>query len=133
MLYYSIPPPDRMCLPPGMAMPLPGGLPGAPSPGQPMPYPRQPLPGLVPMMHPFQAPRPVPSRRTVTPHTPQPPAMLTPPLLTGLVFSQEDLDMVLYGYARNKTSEQLPGHALSGLRLGDLSHGELHSSMYRPF
>ena len=42
----------------------------------------------------------------------------------GLMFSQEDVDMVLYGYARNRVNEHLPGHALSGLRIGELSYGE---------
>ena len=41
----------------------------------------------------------------------------------SFMFTQEDLDMVLYGYARNKVNEQLPGHALSGLRTGELSYG----------
>ncbi|XP_013402611.1 PR domain zinc finger protein 14 [Lingula anatina] len=41
----------------------------------------------------------------------------------GAMFSQEDLDMILYGYARNKINDHLPGHALSGLRISDISHG----------
>ncbi len=40
------------------------------------------------------------------------------------LFSQEDLDMVLYGYARNRAGEQITGHALSGLRIGELSYGK---------
>ncbi|XP_046334592.1 PR domain zinc finger protein 14-like isoform X1 [Haliotis rufescens] len=41
----------------------------------------------------------------------------------GLCVSQEELDMVLYGYAKGKTGDQYHGHALSGLRIGDISHG----------
>lgn len=52
-------------------------------------------------------------------------ARLPPPLpFTGFMFTQEDVDMILYGYARNKVNEQLPGHALSGLRVSELSHGK---------
>ena len=45
------------------------------------------------------------------------------PMLT-FMFSYEDLDTVLYGYAKNKVNEHLPGHALSGLRISDLSYGK---------
>lgn len=129
LVFCSMPPPDRMCVPPGVhGIPCP---PRAPSPCHPtmnFPGPRQPLPALVPMMHPF-SPHPVPSPRSSTPQ--QAPGMPPPPgVLGGLVFSQEDLDMVLYGYARSKTNDQLPGHALSGLRLGDLSHGESPFTIY---
>lgn len=52
----------------------------------------------------------------------------TPPLpFLGFTFSQDELDMVLYGYAKNSGSTgqlQIPGHALSGLKIGDLSHGK---------
>ena len=46
--------------------------------------------------------------------------------MATFMFAQDDLDMVLYGYARNKTAGegQMPGHALSGLRIGELSYGE---------
>ena len=47
--------------------------------------------------------------------------MMTP--FPGLLFSQEDVDMVLYGYARTRVNEHLPGHALSGLRSSQLSYG----------
>jgi hypothetical protein len=50
----------------------------------------------------------------------------------GFMFSQEDLDMVLYGYTKNKVGEQLPGHALTGLRISELSHGELHYCTVSP-
>ena len=43
----------------------------------------------------------------------------------GLCISQEDLDMVLYGYAKGKNGEQCHGHALSGLKIGDISHGKI--------
>ena len=42
----------------------------------------------------------------------------------GLAFTQEDLDMVLYGYARNRVRERFPGHAISGLRTSELNHGK---------
>lgn len=34
-------------------------------------------------------------------------------------FTQEDLDFVLFGYSSNGT----PAHALSGLKIGEISHG----------
>ena len=39
--------------------------------------------------------------------------------MPSFMFNQEDLDMILYGYAKNKVNEALPGHALSGLRIGN--------------
>ncbi|CAH1788532.1 unnamed protein product [Owenia fusiformis] len=41
----------------------------------------------------------------------------------GIMFTQEEVDMVLYGYARNKVTELSNGHALTGLRTNDLTHG----------
>ena len=49
------------------------------------------------------------------------------PPMPALMFTQEDVDMVLYGYARNKAAAQVPGHALSGLRTGELSYGTFTS------
>ena len=40
------------------------------------------------------------------------------------LYSQSELDMLLYGYAKSKTSGA--GHALSGLSLSDLKQGKLH-------
>ena len=45
--------------------------------------------------------------------------------LPAFSFSQDDLDMVLYGYTKSKTEGKNSGHALSGLRSWDLSYGEL--------
>ena len=45
----------------------------------------------------------------------------------GISFTQENIDMVLYGYARIRGNRQIPGHALSGLRIGELSYGEYYS------
>ncbi|XP_012943945.2 PR domain zinc finger protein 14-like [Aplysia californica] len=53
----------------------------------------------------------------IAPATPQAPP--TP----ALTFSQEELDMVLYGYTRGRSSDRYHGHALSGLKFGELSHG----------
>ena len=48
------------------------------------------------------------------------------------MFTMEEVDMVLYGYAKAKDvpstdrtgSTSVSGHALSGLRIGELSYGE---------
>ena len=42
----------------------------------------------------------------------------------GISFTQENIDMVLYGYARVRGNRHIPGHALSGLRIGELSYGK---------
>lgn len=42
----------------------------------------------------------------------------------GFEFSREDLDMVLYGYAKGKENHPSLGLALSGLRIGELSYGK---------
>lgn len=76
---------------------------------------------------------PAPSPNLVH-HKPFPPRMpqSTKTCLSGvppafqLIFSQEDVDMVLYGYARS-SSAHVPGHALSGLRIGHLSYGQLYT------
>ncbi|XP_064637436.1 PR domain zinc finger protein 14-like isoform X2 [Lineus longissimus] len=65
-------------------------------------------------------PSPMPSPAHTKPMQ-EPPFAMQP--FVGFMFSQDDLDMVLYGYAKNKVGEQLPGHALSGLRISELSHG----------
>lgn len=74
------------------------------------------MPALVPLP-PFHPPGIIPGD----------PRMMGPPLgYPTFVFSQEDLDMVLYGYARGKPGSPgaTQGHALSGLRIGELSYGE---------
>ena len=40
---------------------------------------------------------------------------------TSYFFTQEDLDFVLFGYSANSS----PAHALSGLKIGEISHGIL--------
>ncbi|XP_064620585.1 PR domain zinc finger protein 14-like [Lineus longissimus] len=54
---------------------------------------------------------------TVEMPPPWPPTCLVP------MFNTQDLDMVLYGYVRSKENGGLVGHALSGLRINELSHG----------
>lgn len=44
--------------------------------------------------------------------------------LLGFDFTGEDLDMVLYGYAKGKENDPSLGLALSGLRIGELSYGK---------
>ena len=49
------------------------------------------------------------------------------------MFTMEEMDMVLYGYAKAK--QETPsgggtGHALSGLRIGELSYGEYSYILY---
>ncbi|KAK7496203.1 hypothetical protein BaRGS_00012613, partial [Batillaria attramentaria] len=39
------------------------------------------------------------------------------PLVQPLSISQEELDMILYGYAKSHNGDQCHGHALSGLNL----------------
>lgn len=47
-----------------------------------------------------------------------------PPLgIPTFGFSREELDMVLYGYTKEKT-DKCKGHALSGIKSADLSHGK---------
>ena len=63
------------------------------------------------------------------PLTPGQRGQMTPGTVTsaqGVVFSQEEVDMALYGYARSR-EKQGPGHALSGLRVGQLSHGKFRT------
>lgn len=71
---------------------------------------------------------PVPAVQSICP-SPMSPGLLTPrfyhPLglsFPTLNFSQKEVDMVLYGYTKNKEDEK-SRHALSGLRSGDLSYG----------
>ena len=73
-----------------------------------------PMPSLVPLPSPFH------------PGMMDPRAMGPPMGFPTFVFTQEDLDMVLYGYARGKPGSPgaSQGHALSGLRIGELSYGE---------
>ncbi|KAK2193482.1 hypothetical protein NP493_12g06025 [Ridgeia piscesae] len=78
---------------------------------------RQRMPNLLPVPANFQA---FPGDMG----PPQHPQGLTGGLPSpGVVFTQEDVDMVLYGYARIRGNRQIPGHALSGLRIGELSYG----------
>ena len=45
---------------------------------------------------------------------------------SGFTFRQQDLDTVLYGYAKNRCAENdVRGHALSGLKTNQLSYGKL--------
>ncbi|KAL4225954.1 PR domain zinc finger protein 14 [Mactra antiquata] len=44
------------------------------------------------------------------------------PAVPGMTFTQKDVDLVLYGYTKNKQNETNK-HALSGLRSGELSYG----------
>ncbi|XP_055958319.1 PR domain zinc finger protein 14 [Patella vulgata] len=46
-----------------------------------------------------------------------------PPPFPGFGFSQDEVDMILYGYTKSKAGDQCLGHALSCLRIGDLTHG----------
>ena len=50
--------------------------------------------------------------------------------MIGLDFSRDELDMVLYGYAKASERDAKPklGVALSGLRIGELSYGKLRIS-----
>ena len=53
-----------------------------------------------------------------------------PTLLTSRdcqpVFTQQQLDAALYGYAKSETMRSTTGHELSGLRPTSLSYGSLH-------
>ena len=80
-----------------------------------------PIPQLLPMAGPFPG-YPDPRMAAPMPHGPVGGGGGAPGG-GGLIFSQEDVDTVLYGYAKHKAVDQLSGHALSGLRIGELSHG----------
>ncbi|CAG5115933.1 unnamed protein product, partial [Candidula unifasciata] len=58
-------------------------------------------------------------RKYVPPVAPVTTAAPIPPPLT---FSQEEVDMVLYGYTKGRASDRFHGHALSGLKFGHVSH-----------
>lgn len=86
-------------------------------------------PGHPPLSGPASGPQPSPmASPTVMPlryqHPPPPPPPPPPMPFVGFTFTLDELDMVLYGYAKCKMNEKYPGHALSGLRIGDLSHGK---------
>jgi hypothetical protein len=87
--------------------------------------PRFPMP---PSLH------PLPPAFPCNPFLPPDPRLMTscsPAFAPSFMFSQEDLDMILYGYAKNKVNEALPGHALSGLRIGQYSPtGHFDSILY---
>lgn len=88
------------------------------------PFPFHQTPGLLPVQSPLLCPSPV----SLSPGLLQAlPRFTTPPgtNLQTLTFSQEEVDMVLYGYTKNKSDEKKK-HALSGLRSGDLSYGKIH-------
>ena len=38
-------------------------------------------------------------------------------------FTQDDLDNVLYGYSRQSAGTNMCMHALSGLKIGEITHG----------
>ena len=42
----------------------------------------------------------------------------------NFMFTHEDLDMILYGYTKGQNPKNGQGHALSGLRVGELSYGK---------
>lgn len=83
-----------------------------------------------PMSAPMFAPHHTPVSGMTPPLGNATPGMLmnrfAPPMgIPTFSFSQEEVDMVLYGYTKNKQGEKLNGHALSGLRLGDITHGDV--------
>ena len=83
-------------------------------------------PALVPCRQGQVHNMPLPSPRAHLPHG-DPRAYHPPPYMPGgpgVMFSAEDLDMVLYGYARTRPGDSPQGHALSGLRIGELSYGK---------
>lgn len=47
-----------------------------------------------------------------------------PQMPKAFYFHQNDLDRVLYGYARQPGNPRLCMHALSGLKVGEITHGE---------
>ncbi|KAJ8312662.1 hypothetical protein KUTeg_010035, partial [Tegillarca granosa] len=51
------------------------------------------------------------------------PVACQPPKPTPFYFTQEDLDFVLFGYSPNSGCTSSPAHALSGLKVGEISHG----------
>ena len=52
------------------------------------------------------------------------PNRIAPPVgVPTFNFTQAEVDSVLYGYTKTR-DKKCNGHALSGLRIGDLSHGE---------
>lgn len=55
---------------------------------------------------------------------------LTGSSFPGFEFVQSDLDVVLYGYVKAQVDNQFVGHALSGLRVGELTYGTLVSDKY---
>lgn len=87
------------------------------------PFPFHQFPGLLPVHGQTTCPSPMalsPGLLQSLPRFNNPPGSNIP----GLTFSQEEVDLVLYGYVKNKTDEK-KRHALSGLRSGDLSYGRL--------
>lgn len=75
---------------------------------------------LGPQHHP-----PVPASTAPSPLiTPPYPNRMAPPVgVPTFNFSQADVDSVLYGYTKNR-DKRCNGHAISNLRIGDLSHGK---------
>jgi hypothetical protein len=45
-------------------------------------------------------------------------------------FNQDDLDNVLYGYTRQCGNPRMGVHALSGLKVGEISHGKQHYNYF---
>ncbi|XP_076077699.1 PR domain zinc finger protein 14-like [Mytilus galloprovincialis] len=85
------------------------------------------FPFNIPMMS--QSPMPSQTTTSQVSNTTQPPhtrlynPRLVPPLgIPTFNFSREELDMVLYGYTQNKV-DRCKGHALSGIKSLDLTHG----------
>ncbi|KAJ8301881.1 hypothetical protein KUTeg_020868 [Tegillarca granosa] len=120
---------------PGMFPFFPHQFTAAPFPRENIPLDKFRFPG--PAVFPFPSPmwipppQPIPSPSLSTPNStvsspPGPVSRVFPPPPLGIptfTFSQEDLDMSLYGYTRNRQHNKCNGHALSGLKLGDLNHG----------
>ncbi|KAK6174939.1 hypothetical protein SNE40_013493 [Patella caerulea] len=82
----------------------------------------QPQPQMLPFNSPVfpGVPMPHPSlqQNMMSPRVPP-----LPPPFPGFGFSQDEVDMILYGYTKSKAGDQCLGHALSCLRIGDLTHG----------
>ncbi|XP_074640245.1 PR domain zinc finger protein 14-like [Tubulanus polymorphus] len=117
MMQMACRPPTRPC---GQHVP---GMPRMHQPQmaypRPPPYPGQFKPPVVPITTPVFPWMPA---QKLAPFSvacgPMPAPYLTP------TFSQAELDMVLYGYIRGKEgTHPTVGHALSGLRINELSHG----------
>ncbi|KAH9512540.1 PR domain zinc finger protein 14 [Bulinus truncatus] len=80
-------------------------------------------------VHPQVVPQPMPASHHIAacstlPRMSSPAVAPVTPVAQAprLTFTQEELDMVLYGYTKGRTSDRYHGHALSGLKFGHVSH-----------